>query len=724
MASHSHPFWDYLGGKSLRDGLAHVQKRVRALMAGGGRRLLWPGRRPEGAGGGSSSALHGDALPVHQRLAARVRALRLGLRARHLWRLFRRHVRRSDLYRHLQPVRRALAPLRRLVARAFRYIGFNSLLRRIVVTNLIGLLIFFGGILWLDQYRARLMGVKAKALFSQGEMIARTIAWAAAVNTDEVVIGPENVLDANAETASDAALSGVGESGDSDFELGEFPIDPERAAPLLQRIMKQTGTRARIYDKHASLILDTNWLYGQGQIIRMDAPPIEEPVSPYWAAIKKWFRINILGYDHQPYVELGNANGMAYQEVRTALLGTSTQALLMDDTGEHVVMVAVPIQHFKAVLGVLLLSASGKDIAETIAKDRRAVFNLMLLAAGITLLLSLWLSSTIATPMHKLTTAAEVVRRNIKARRQIPDMTDRGDEIGHLSGTIRAMTEALYRRLDAIESFAADVSHELKNPLTSLRSAVETLPLAKKPEDRDRLVEVILHDVQRLDRLITDISDASRLDAELALRNSEPVDLAQLLGKIVPVFNDIHRSETPRVLLEIRPEPKFPEAYVVCGHDSRLGQVITNVVDNAISFSPEDGQVRIAMFRDGEEIVIHIDDEGPGIPPDNLEKIFKRFYTDRPGADNFGRNSGLGLNISRQIVNAHGGRIWAENLSRDRSSEQGAGDGAGAAAAAASADGQAGGERRRFTGARFVIRLPARHPRPSTGGAWRRGRGA
>jgi two-component system sensor histidine kinase ChvG len=276
----------------------------------------------------------------------------------------------------------------------------------------------------------------------------------------------------------------------------------------------------------------------------------------------------------------------------------------------------------------------------------------------------------------------------VRARAEIPDFTDRTDEIGHLSGALRDMTQALYRRIDAIESFAADVAHELKNPLTSLRSATETLPLVKSDESKERLMEIIKHDVQRLDRLISDISDASRLDAELAREDAKPVDLSELLRTTVSLFNDIHRDDTPEVVLEIA-YSGGARPYHAIGHDSRLSQVIVNLLDNAISFSPPGGRVTVAARRVGAEIQIAVEDDGPGIPAENLERIFERFYTDRP-QESFGQNSGLGLNISRQIVVAHGGRLWAENRFS-------------AAAGAKSA----GAAERRSGGARFVIRLPA-----------------
>jgi two-component system sensor histidine kinase ChvG len=244
-------------------------------------------------------------------------------------------------------------------------------------------------------------------------------------------------------------------------------------------------------------------------------------------------------------------------------------------------------------------------------------------------------------------------------RVEIPDFSRRRDEIGHLSRALRDMTGALYNRIEAIEMFAADVAHELKNPLTSLRSAVETLPLARNEHSRARLLAVIEHDVKRLDRLISDISDASRLDAELQRQDMAPVDLRRLLTTLTSVANETKLGHD--VGVEVRFEGRgATDTYSVPGHDSRLGQVISNLLSNAQSFSTPGDKVRIVCRRRRAQIEIVVDDDGPGIRPDALERVFERFYTDRPH-QGFGQNSGLGLSISKQIIEAHGGRIWAEN---------------------------------------------------------------
>jgi two-component system sensor histidine kinase ChvG len=339
------------------------------------------------------------------------------------------------------------------------------------------------------------------------------------------------------------------------------------------------------------------------------------------------------------------------------------------------------------VRGVLLLSTQGGDIDAMIWNERIGLLRVFLVAALVMTVLSFLLAGTIAGPVRRLAEAAERVRRGIKSRQEIPDFSGRSDEIGHLSGALRDMTRALYTRMDAIESFAADVAHELKNPLTSLRSAVETLPLAKTQKSQGRLMEVIQHDVRRLDRLISDISDASRLDAELAREDAQPVELGSLLTAIVSVANDTRRDGQAGVELVIAKHPLGKNAFRVTGHDSRLGQVITNLIDNARSFSPPDKAVRVNLDRRVNTIEITVDDEGPGISEHALERIFERFYTDRPN-QGFGQNSGLGLSISRQIVEVHGGRIWAENRpSTDAEAEPGA-----------------------SCGARFNVRLPAAVP--------------
>ncbi len=558
---------------------------------------------------------------------------------------------------------------------------FASLTRRIVFLNIAGLLAFMLGILYLTQFRAGLIDAHVQRLLSQGETIAIAIA-SQGTEADPINIDPERLLELQAgETysPSDNTLFGF-----------EFPVSPERVAPLLRRLITPTNTRARIYDRDGTLIIDSRNLYGRGDVLRFDlpSPTAERPgiVERTFITIRKWLSRG----DLPPYREIGPENGRSYPEVVQALDGEKASVVRINDRGEVIVLVAVPIQRLRTVRGALLLSTQGGDLDQIVEAQRLAILKVFLVAAAIMSVLSMLLAGTIAGPVRRLADSAERVRRRVRGRVEIPDFTQRRDEIGDLSGNLREMTSALYARIEAIESFAADVAHELKNPLTSLRSAVETLPLAKTESSRSRLLGVLKHDVQRLDRLISDISDASRLDAELQRQEAAPVDLNKLLVAVVAVANEIKREDGVMVTLTFGGSPRI---FRVQGHDSRLSQVINNLIDNGRSFSPPGGTVRVTCRRSGREILITVDDDGPGIQPDAIEKIFERFYTDRP-QQNFGQNSGLGLSISKQIVEAHDGRLSAQNRVAPREPCH-------------DAEGDDAVREEQILGARFVVRLPA-----------------
>lgn len=569
-----------------------------------------------------------------------------------------------------------LRRLLRALARPWRFLGAqisSSLTRRIVFLNIAGLLALVLSILYLSQFRAGLIEARRQSLLVQGEIIAGAIAASATIETDTITIDPEKLLDlptGDSYGPSDESILGL-----------DFSIIPERIAPLLRRLVLPTGTQARIYDREGALLLDSRNLYGRGDVLRFDLVPVDDRPSRLeraWIAIKNWFgRVSL-----PLYRDLGPENGKGYAEVAQALLGLKQTSVRVNDRGEIIVLVAVPIQRFRAVRGVLLLSTQRGEIDSQVAAERLQVLTLFAVLGAVMVVLSMLLARTIAGPVRRLAESAESVRRRIKARVEIPDFTTRRDEIGELSGALRDMTNSLYSRIEAIESFAADVAHELKNPLTSLRSAVETLPLARSQESRDRLLDVIQHDVHRLDRLISDVSDASRLDAELQRQEATPVDLTKLLKTVVTVANEVRRDDGVSVTLAF--EGGGPRDFVAVGHDSRLGQVIDNLIENARSFSPQGGTVRITARRLRRMVEITVDDDGPGIRPDALERIFERFYTDRPH-QGFGQNSGLGLSISRQIIDAHGGRVSAQNR----------------VGASAGPDGP------QVLGARFIVRLPA-----------------
>jgi len=561
-----------------------------------------------------------------------------------------------------------------IIRRIFGNAVFSSLTRRILFFNLAALVVLVGGILYLNQFREGLIDARVESLLTQGEIIAGAVSASASVDTNSITIDPEKLL----ELQAGQSITPV--PNDEDLE---FPIDPEKVAPVLRRLISPTRTRARIFDADANLLLDSRHLYSRGQVLRFDLPPVDDEEQT-WG---QWFTTifnKVLQPGNLPlYKEAPGGDGSIYPEVMNALTGVRGAVVRTTEKGELIVSVAVPIQRFRAVLGVLLLSTQAGDIDNIVHAERLGIMRVFGVATLVNVLLSLVLSSTIANPLRRLSAAAIRVRRGAREREEIPDFSARQDEIGNLSIALREMTTALYDRIDAIESFAADVSHELKNPLTSLRSAVETLPLAKTDESKKRLLDVIQHDVRRLDRLISDISDASRLDAELARVDAGSVDLEILLRDLIDVSRQIrNRKKEVQIEFAIERKPGVKTRFVVNGHDLRIGQVVTNLIENARSFVPEhDGKITVRLVRTRSRCIVYIEDNGPGIQAENIDRIFERFYTDRPESEGFGQNSGLGLSISRQIAEAHGGSLRAENII-DPESEK-------------------------LLGARFILALPA-----------------
>ncbi len=599
-------------------------------------------------------------------------------------------------------IRRSLGVRLRLFLRSVAVRTSSSLTRRIVVLNLGGLVALLLSFLYINQFREGLIDARVLSLQTQGEIIAASIAASATVATDSITVDPEKLLQSSPGQA--------GAPSDDDSSAIEFSINPERVGPVLRRLVSPTRTRARVYDRDGDLLLDSRALTLRGGLGQTPQTTVDAAdrtlIERTWSEVKRRF-----GRPELPLVEDSRTPSANLPEVKHALAGDTQSIVRVNGRGQTIVSVAVPIQYSHTVRGVLLLSTQGGDIDVIIAADRLAIFRVFLVAAAVMFVLSLFLASTIAGPMRRLAEAAERVRRGVDAREEIPDYTSRTDEIGHLSGALRDMTKALYSRMEAIERFAADVAHELKNPLTSLRSAVETLPRVRSTESRDRLTAIIQHDIRRLDRLISDISDASRLDAELARGKTARLDIGALLRAVVTVANEVGRGDRVTIELDIEPDAETAGApdYLLDGYDSRLGQVVNNLIDNARSFSAPGGSVRVALRparrgdeEDGENgFEIIVDDDGPGIPAHAFERIFERFYTDRP-EQGFGQNSGLGLSISRQIIDAHGGRIAATN--RVQADERRA-----ALVSAGGGTPETAGER--VLGARFTVWLPASRDR-------------
>nr|WP_310243052.1 sensor histidine kinase [Rhizobium rosettiformans] len=560
-----------------------------------------------------------------------------------------------------------------LIRRIFGHALFSSLTRRIVFFNLAALIVLVGGIMYLNQFREGLIDARVESLLTQGEIIAAAVSASASVDTNSITIDPEKLL----ELQAGQSITPV--PNDEDLE---FPINPERVAPVLRRLISPTRIRARLFDADANLLLDSRHLYSRGQVLRFDLPPVDNDSASLTDWITRLFNTILQPGNLPVYREAPGGDGSIYPEVMNALTGVRGAVVRMTDQGELIVSVAVPVQRSRAVLGVLLLSTQAGDIDKIVHAERLAILRVFGVATLVNIVVSLLLSSTIANPLRRLSAAAIRVRRGSKEREEIPDFSIRQDEIGNLSIALREMTTALYDRIDAIESFAADVSHELKNPLTSLRSAVETLPLAKTDQSRQRLMDIIQHDVRRLDRLISDISDASRLDAELARSDAKPVDLEVLISSLVDISREI-RSGKKAVKIDcvVEQKPGANHAFIVHGHDLRLGQIVTNLIENARSFVPEEtGRILVKLSRSRSRYLIQVEDNGPGIQAEDIDRIFERFYTDRPEGESFGQNSGLGLSISRQIAEAHGGTLRAENVMDPATG--------------------------RITGARFILSLP------------------
>lgn len=551
----------------------------------------------------------------------------------------------------------------------------GSLLRRILLANLAGLGIMVGGILYFSQYNSWLIDAKREALMVQGEIIAAAIASDARVETGRLVIHADSLP-----TAEEHQRANQRDDG---FAAMELSIRPERVAPIVRRLIEPTKRRARVYSQDGTLIIDSATLIKRGQLSRYEP---QEPTGGktrtknFWTRLKAW----MIDQELPVYREIGNANGTLYPEVRQALEGTSTAMLLLNEKGEQIVSTAVPIKRGSAVQGVLLMSTPPGEIDQILSEERELIWTLSAIALVATLVTSLFLARTVAGPMKRLSEAADHVSRNINARRELPEYADRRDEVGQMAHAFSAMTAALYRRVEASESFAADVAHELKNPLAAARSMAESLAYAKSEAQRAELVRQIQNELKRLNRLITDVSDASRLDAELARQQMSPFDVTGVVTSVSQIFRDILSGDSRKLVPVFEPAP-FDGAFLVSGDSGRLGQVLTNLVDNAISFSPEGGEVRLTVCRRDATVELRVEDEGPGIPEDRLNIIFDRFYTDRPQTEALrGKNSGLGLSISREIVRAHGGEIIASNRHAEGAARE-----------------------RKPLGAVFTVRLPA-----------------
>jgi len=490
-----------------------------------------------------------------------------------------------------------------------RWLPGTRLGRLIIALNVLGLAVLIVGALVLNEIRQGLVNARIDSLTTQGELMAAIIDQAATVGEPQPAMEPSN------------------------------------ASLVLQMLANPKTQRARLFDPQGRLVADSELV----------ADRVEQRALPPAKSRDGGVSLDLARGPSRASVSR-EARAALASEVARALRGQHVAVRRRSENGDRVVSVSIPIQHVQAVLGVLTLEAN--DVDAIIARERMALVPFILIAIAVTLSSSLLLTRLIAQPVRRLARAADRVRLAGARAISLPDLARRDDELGDLTRSLEDMTQALSERMDAIESFAADVAHEIKNPLTSLRSAVETLDLVTDPVARERLLDILKNDVQRLDRLVTDISNASRLDAELSRDPPRIIDLERLIADIVGLYQATAKPGDVRVAFH---RPGGIDTVTVMGREGSLGQVFRNLIDNARSFSPPGAEVVVALQHAAGRVIATVSDAGPGIPPENLETIFERFYTARPKGTAFGGNSGLGLSIARQIAEAHGGSLRAQN---------------------------------------------------------------
>jgi two-component system sensor histidine kinase ChvG len=523
---------------------------------------------------------------------------------------------------------------------AVRRFGWFSLTPRVLIVNVLVIALFGAGVLYLDRYERGLIETELAGLEVQGGIFAAAL-------------------------GEGAVLQDIGEGSE---------LVPSLARGMMRRLVEPTHIRARLFLPNGDMVADSRALAGPSAVIEaVELPPPGTEVDPEPVVSRLLGRLAHLleAREHRPFYEEKSPEHAAdYDEVMKSLDGNvADEVRVIPGQGELMLSVAVPVRRYKRVLGAVLLSVGSAELQRKVDQVRLDILRLMLIGFGVSVISSVYLAQTIAWPVQRLAQAAYAIRHGAGRKVEIPDFSRRRDEIGELSRALTAMTQALWQRMDAIERFAADVAHEIKNPLSSLRSAVETAAKVHDPERQQRLMGIIIDDVQRLDRLITDISDASRLDAEMSRLEREPVAIAAILSALVEVQAATREGEGPRIEVTILP-PGDP--LLVQGKEGRLVQVFQNRLQNALSFSPPQGRIILLGRRTAERVIVDIADQGPGIPEGKLAAIFERFYSERPAGEKFGTHSGLGLAISRQIVEAHGGSIRAENLRAPEGTVEGA----------------------------------------------------
>jgi two-component system sensor histidine kinase ChvG len=501
----------------------------------------------------------------------------------------------------------------------------SRLSTRIMAIMMFPLVLFFVGLFSIDQYRTTLIQSEFTALERQGFTLARSLALA---------------------------------QSEIDGGLARRRLSPETMNHLLPLVGYGTELRARVFRHDGRLVADTA-RSGSGGSVRLQ----RRPPDSRWKRTSDYFQImmrsaaGMIGTDRTlpVYREPRQQSATDYDEVVMALAGEPARQLRQDMRGRLVLSVAVPIQDLRLVRGALMVSISGGKIEAEIADVNVVFIKLFGIVTLVTIALSVWLARSITTPITYLAAEADNLRRSRDLSARMRRLPRRRDEIGRLSESLIEMTDELQRRMAATAGFAADVAHELKNPLSSLRSAAETISRISDPKQQQKLMNVILNDVARLDRLITDISRASRLDNEMAVETAATFDLRDLVSSFVEARADTAASH--QLVAELSDVP-----VMVSAQDGRIVQILDNLLANAVSFAPAGSAITFRLTIDDQgQASLAVRDHGPGIPPGRLEDVFNRFYSERPATEAFGEHSGLGLSIAKQIARGYGGDLTAAN---------------------------------------------------------------
>tara|TARA_B100000927_G_scaffold38435_1_gene27533 strand:- start:8814 stop:10445 length:1632 start_codon:yes stop_codon:yes gene_type:complete len=513
-----------------------------------------------------------------------------------------------------------------------------SLSARILLLNLLALILLLVGILYLNQFRQSLIESKVDALETQSEIISATIsASATSSKGTNLFVFDRNIANGN---GFDQRV----------IKYRNYTINKKLLESIIGQLIDPKTLNAKVYDSNNKLIHESNQFFSEQKVAIF---PISETKdkSLFWSIYNKLIRF--FGLDSIRHLKYAND----YNVVSNALDGSKNIVVNKNQSGQAIVHVSVPIVKFKAIVGYLVLSTQSSTIDMIVYEERASIMKVFMIASIITIILSLILSNTIAKPMRELADAANELTNNLNIRKKIPDFNKRNDEIGNLSSALNNMTITLLNRIDTIEKFSADVAHELRNPLTSLRSAIEAFPLIKNKNERLKLIGIIQEDIDRVDRLISDISETSKLDTALTVEEREITDIYEFLHESILLQNSRYKTNP----ITLNHDAIGIKLYSVINRD-RLNQVFINLFDNARSFSNDGDRIDVNLRGEKDGIYIEVSDLGGGIMGTNIDRIFDRFYTDRPNNVETKKHSGLGLSIVKQIVDSHEGEVSVKNF--------------------------------------------------------------